>query len=253
MEPLLFSLLLNTAVDGVVEQLLKAGADVNKALTDDGTTPLHVVAEQGFGVMAEMLLKSGADVNKARTDSGTTPLYEAALWGGTDMVKQLLHAGADPNAEKSRGRHRTPLGAASFKGYSRICSLLLEAGANVNRATDDEDVVALTIAVTHGHPEVALVLMEHGASLVYEALSPAMLRDLTKWMAEALKEKDSMMKENNRQMERMVQGIPEWCAQAASSVAAEGGQNDDGTCNAASVPVQPSSVGRKRKAPSTAE
>ena len=241
------------AHEGIVEQLLKAGADVNKTTTDDGATPLYIAAQEGHEGTVEQLLKAGADVNKATTDNGATPLQEAARFGHEAVIKHLLKAGADPNAERSSGRHRTPLGAASFKGYIRICSLLLEAGANVDYATGDGEVPALTIAVTHGHREVALVLIEHGASLVYETLSPAMLRDLTKWMAEALKEKDTVVKENNRQMEQMVQGIPEWCAQAASSVAAEGVKNDDDSCNAASVPVQPSSVGRKRKAPSTAE
>ena len=33
--------------EGVVEQLLKAEADVNKAKTDDGATPLYTAAQEG--------------------------------------------------------------------------------------------------------------------------------------------------------------------------------------------------------------
>ena len=115
-----------------------------------------------------------------------------------------------------------------------IFSLLLEAGANVNGGT--EEVPVLATAVTSGHREVALVLMEHGAASSDETLTRAMLKDLTKWMAEALKENKSLVEEKNRQIEQMVEGIPEWCDQAASCVAAAEVEND-GSCDAASAPL----------------
>ena len=59
--------------------MLKAGANVNQARTDDGTTPLWVAAEQnGHTEIVAELLKAGANVNQARTDDGTTPLWVAA-------------------------------------------------------------------------------------------------------------------------------------------------------------------------------
>ena len=234
--------------EGVVEQLLKAGADVNKATTDDGTPPLYIAAQVGHKGVVEQLLKAGADVNKATTDDGATPLYVAAQDGHEGVVEQLLKAGADPNAERTSGTHRTSLGVASFYGHNSICSLLLEAGANVNGASEEAPV--LLTAVTRGHREVALVLMEHGASSSDGTLTPAMLEDLTKWMAEALKENKNVVEAKNRQIEQMVKGIPEWCAQAASCVAAE--VQNDGSCDA-SAPLHPSCVGRKRKSPSTGE
>ena len=90
--------------------------------------------------------------------------------------------------------------------------------------------------------------MEHGAS--DNTLTQPMLKDLYKWTAEALKENKRAMAEKNKQIEQLVQGIPEWCAQAASSVAAEG--QNDGSGSSAPAPSQPAEVGR-RKAPSTAE
>ena len=233
--------------EGVVEQLLKADANVNKATTDDGTSPLFTAVLNGHGGVVEQLVKAGADVNKVTTDDGTPPLFMAAIFGHEGMVIQLMKAGADPNAERTSGAHRTSLGASS-NGYTRICSLLLEAGANVNGAS--EEVPPLATAVTRYHREVALVLMEHGAPSSDESLTPAMLKDLTKWMAEALKENKRAMEEKDRQIEQMVEGIPEWCAQAASCVAAE--MQNDGSCDAAS-PLQPSCAGGKPKAPSTGE
>ena len=149
------------------------------------------------------------------------------------MVEQLLKAGANPNSEKTRGTHRSPLSIASLEGYSRVCSLLLEAGADVHHANGNEG-AALRTAVTRGHRGVALILVEHGAS--DNSLTHPMMKDLYKWTAEALKEKNRVIDEKNKQMEELVQGIPEWCAQAASSVAAEG-QNDG---SGSSAPAQPS-------------
>ena len=50
--------------------------------------------------------------------------------------------------------------------------------------------------------------MEHGASSSDESLTPAMRKDLTKWMAEALKEKDNMVKEKNSRLSRWCWGFP---------------------------------------------
>ena len=234
--------------EGVVEKLLKSGADVNKAKTNDGTTPLCIAAYGGHKGVVEHLLKAEADVNKAATDCGATPLYIAAHEGHEGVVEQLLKAGADPNTEATLGTHRSPLGIASYNGHSKVCSLLLESGANVNHANGNEG-NALRTAVTRGHREAALVLVEHGAS--DNTLTQPMLKDLYKWTAEALMEKNRAMEEKNKRIEQLVQGIPEWCAQAASSVAAEG-QNDGGI-SSAPAPPQPAGAGKKRKAPSTAE
>ena len=94
----------------------------------------------------------------------------------------------------------------------------------MDHMTDDNESPPLRVAVRRGHREAALVLMEHGASSGNGILTPPMLEKLNKWMAEALTEK-------NRQIEVLVQGIPDWCAQAASSVAAEG-QKDGSSSNA---------------------
>ena len=204
------------------------------------------------------LLKAGADVNKAETVIRTTPLIMAAQNGHEGVVGQLLKAGADPNIEATRHRSdphgitRTPLICAAIKGHSRVCSLLLEAGASMNHAAG-EGGLALRLAVANGHREAALVLMEHGAPSGNGTLTPAMLEDLNKWMLEALKENKRIVAEKSRQMEDIVQGIPEWCAQAASAVAAEGQNDGSSSSSRASAPTQPSCVGRKRKAFSAAD
>ena len=92
--------------------------------------------------------------------------------------------------------------------------------------------------------------MEHGASSSDNTLTKAMLKNLNKWMAEALQENKRAMAETKRQMEETVQGIPEWCAQAASAVLADEGKNDSSGSGSPPAQVQPGGVWRKRKAPS---
>ena len=78
--------------EGVVERLLKARADGNKARTDDGGTPLYAAANTARrheGVV-DQLLKAGADANKASTNYGETPLYLAAEQGHASVVEKLL-------------------------------------------------------------------------------------------------------------------------------------------------------------------
>ena len=222
--------------EGVVERLLKAEADVNKATSVSGATPLYFAAGSGHEGVVEQLLKAGAGVENFLACNRATPLCIAAEEGHEGVVEQLLKAGANPDAETQTRRHfrRTPLSMASSNGHSRVCSLLLEAGAKVNHSPSYGE-HPLMNAVSSGNREVALVLMEHGASTSDRAFTQPLLQELNKWMAEALKE-------NKRQMEQMVQAIPEWCAQAASSVAAEQG-------NGADPPQPDASVGSKRKAP----
>jgi ankyrin repeat protein len=106
----------------VVETLLDGGADVHKAMTTDGSTPLYMAAQRGNLVIVTLLLANGADVNKARTIDGSTPLYVAASLGHTAIVSYLLDHGAD----KSIGgfQNETPLEAAQRNNYVAIIVLL---------------------------------------------------------------------------------------------------------------------------------
>ena len=187
--------------------------------------------------------KVGADVNKATTRSGSTPLYAAAYGGHESVVELRLTAGAEVDKATTYDGS-TALGIASCFGHSKVCSLLLEAGANANHQFGGNVGPPLRVAVKRGRREAALVLMQHGASSGNGILTQAMLmEDLTQWMAEALKEKETrVMEENNRQM---VLGIPEWCAQAASSMAAPG--HNGGISSAPSPPLL-GCVGRKHEA-----
>ena len=96
----------------------------------------------------------------------------------------------------------------------------------MNHAEDNQG-TALTAAVARDCREAALILMEHGASRSSAILTHEKVQELMGWSTEALKEKerameekDMAMKEKDAHMERLVQGIPEWCAQADASAQA---------------------------------
>ena len=123
-----------------VRACLESGVDVDKVLTSDNRTALHVAALNGRAALAKALIEAGADVNKPaspNTVSGNpvhnvTPLYLAADQGHTHVVMELIKAGADLNQATSEGS--TPLYIAAQNGHDGIVALLIQAGADVRKA-----------------------------------------------------------------------------------------------------------------------
>ena len=58
--------------------LLLRGADLRKAKSDNGETPVYAAARQGHVGTLALLLEHDADPNQARTDGGSTPLFIVA-------------------------------------------------------------------------------------------------------------------------------------------------------------------------------
>jgi ankyrin repeat protein len=111
------------------EFLIEHGADVNRALTDTGETPLHAALckanRPAYNLVLRVLLANGADPNRAtkvgvETGSfmrdcrtrGETPLHRAAAFGNAEAVQLLLDAGAVIDARDANGD--TPLSWASW-------------------------------------------------------------------------------------------------------------------------------------------
>jgi GNAT superfamily N-acetyltransferase len=110
------TLLYNAARDNnlaKVEELVDAGADINKATTNIGATPLFIACQQGHINIVKILLSvQSIDVNKARTDNGMTPLYIACAKGHVKVVEMLLSV-PDIDINKARTDNgMTPLYAA---------------------------------------------------------------------------------------------------------------------------------------------
>ena len=93
-----------------------------------GGTPTYWVACYGLEEVVQYLVAAGADLNKAN-DEGGTPLFIASQQGHLPMVQCLVTAGADINQADNEGD--TPLTIALLKGHAEIARVLEEAGATL--------------------------------------------------------------------------------------------------------------------------
>jgi ankyrin repeat protein len=121
-------------------------------------------AKSGDSDRVKELLKNGADPNQA--DSlGVTPLYVEVKKARPDiqLVKLLLGAGAGPNQADSLGQ--TPLHWAVVKGYTEICKLLLENGADPNIAETEYGYTPLHLAVMYAFIDIVKMLIAKGANV----------------------------------------------------------------------------------------
>lgn len=131
---------------GMVDLLLKHGADVNKpkpvvhsqggpVILPPGSsndtrkeqiTPLVIAAGRGNASMVKTLLAAGAKVN-VENDAYPVPLHDAISSGSEACVKLLIEAKADVNTRV--GPYESPLSLAAKMGSDAIVMLLLDAGA----------------------------------------------------------------------------------------------------------------------------
>jgi ankyrin repeat protein len=71
----------------------------------------------------EKLIAAGADVDKAKTTTGCTPLFIAPQNGHTAVVSKLLQHGADKSI---RGfNNETPLEVAQRNNHAAVVALLV--------------------------------------------------------------------------------------------------------------------------------
>ena len=148
---------------GIVEALLKAGADVNRVckltwrgssvqLTtyDSEVPPLAVATDNVQLDIIKLLLAHKADPNGKRVDG--SPLIFSAV-NNAEIMKAFLDAGAKPNVNVGLN---TPLNVSRAP---KVISLLLAAGA------DPEVNLPLIVSVEGDHLQVAEALLKGGANV----------------------------------------------------------------------------------------
>lgn len=157
--------ILRAARDGdlaVVESLL--AADAGNAAVADGrrNTALHFAAEGGHGEIAHRLLAAGADL-EARDVDGDTALHWAAASDRPEMIELLLDAGAEIDA-RNRVSH-TPIHYAAVRNHVEGVKVLALRGADLE-ATGDWGRTPLVLMTREvGNPELAALLLDHGADI----------------------------------------------------------------------------------------
>ncbi|XP_016527520.1 ankyrin repeat and SOCS box protein 2b isoform X1 [Poecilia formosa] len=195
----------------ICEVLIRAGATINPANTYS-ITPLTVAAQRGLKRALCYLTERGADVNMQTCD-GVTALHEASRNGHQEVVALLLSKNADANISDNSGL--LPLHVAAQSGHHEIVSLLVSAtsraklrhswisplhlaaqhdrhaaaaallktGADVNAILAhshsvqyaDRRATALYFAVAHRSKRTAEVLVNAGANLSLDPVSPLLM------------------------------------------------------------------------------
>lgn len=153
-------------------QLLKAHADIN-ARNKKGFTALALASRKGDLGIVQLLLRAGAEVNTADSESGITPLESAVMGGHVEIAKALLDAGANVNARDTY-RGRTPLhwvvrmtegsvkkiaAQIPVKKSMQLLELLLARGAD-RTLVDNEGKTALQWAKFMKHNQLVQILSQ---------------------------------------------------------------------------------------------
>ncbi len=139
-------------------RVLRKGGAINNAVSLNGSTALFMAALENDLPKVEELIAAGANVNKANRE-GNTPLYIACEGGYKEIVEKLLSVpGIDVN--KAERRNFTPLNIACGYGYKEIVEMLLAVPEiDVNRTSID-GTSSLKHACVSNFPEIAKLLVE---------------------------------------------------------------------------------------------
>ncbi|WP_342617536.1 ankyrin repeat domain-containing protein [Rhodoferax sp. GW822-FHT02A01] len=137
---------------------LNAGAHVN-AVTEWGSTPVQLAAQQGQGDVVRHLLRAGA-VADGR-GGAMSPLAAAALGGHAEVVKLLISKGAQVDGNTDTGE--SPLMQAVRLNRVDAAAALLEAGARLQARSRQGDSLCM-VAINENYPAMLALLLRHGAS-----------------------------------------------------------------------------------------
>lgn len=151
-----------------------------------GCCALHIAAEKNYTEVVEELLKAGVDVNIRSGKQQLTPLISAACCGSMGAVELLVKEGADIDAQSSTGN--TALMLAIDRGKIAVAHKLIEMGANLE-IRGQKGWTALHNAASGGetgYKDIAKALLDTGASV--DALSETMLTPLHEAAGKSLHE-----------------------------------------------------------------
>lgn len=142
---------------GVFQILLRNRATNLNSRTHDGTTPLILAARLAIEGMVEDLITADADINAA-DNSGKTALHWAAAVNNVDAVNILLmhHANRDAQDDKEE----TPLFLAAREGGYEACKALLDNYSN-REITDHMDRTPRDVAAARQHHDIVRLMDEH--------------------------------------------------------------------------------------------
>ena len=141
----------------VIDQLLAAGADINR-VDEDGYTVLSCTPLHGNHEVARKLLACGADIAAA----GARALRDAVSGEDDELLDLFIAAGSAVDTQYA-DEQLTPLILAAHEGYFYGIKTLLDHGANIEAITVDGETPLLNAVRKQRYDCVAL-LLERGAN-----------------------------------------------------------------------------------------
>ncbi len=129
----------------IIEELLKAGADVNKK-DDRGNTTLLLALQRNDVEILSLLLQYNIDL-KGKAANGENMLFYAYKHNAPyEILSAIISAGIDVNEPDAEGR--LLLITALENGDEKLVEHLLKAGADVNK-TDSKGISAIVYVLHH--------------------------------------------------------------------------------------------------------
>jgi ankyrin repeat protein len=136
------------------------------------------LARSGHTRRLQPLLESEVDINFLHRKTGMTPLMTAAHAGCIAVVELQLRYNADPNLRADD--NASALHWASRNGNLEVVNMLVAAGADLNarRQTerDGDGAAPIHMALGESHDDVAIALVEAGASVDIEYIGRTVLQ-----------------------------------------------------------------------------
>ncbi|XP_056409413.1 ankyrin repeat and SOCS box protein 10 [Hyla sarda] len=128
---------------------------------EEFTCPLYVTASRGYSDCLQLLLRKGANVDFA--PGGESALHGACESGHEECVRLLLRHGANPNIPSQDGTY--PLHYCKTTQSYLCAKQLLQYGAHVNMASEEEEQTPLHVAARHGLVDHVDLYLRHGAAV----------------------------------------------------------------------------------------
>ncbi|KAL4211029.1 ankyrin repeat-containing domain protein [Rhizopus microsporus] len=141
--------------------LLLQQVDVNKVNGPHNELALHAACAKGHLDSAELLIENGSLVN-AKDSLGHTPLTNAVFSGSEECIQLLLEHDADVSVVDEQGN--SLLHHAASNNVTKAVPLFISKHVPID-AHNQRGLSPLALAISFGHSDVAIALIDGGANV----------------------------------------------------------------------------------------
>ncbi len=146
----------------IVKALLDKQVAVDAVDPEYHQTPLMLAARAGHAPIVSLLIEHGARVD-TQTRTGNTPKFRPPSSNSGSKGAGIVRGGWPERGERDpTPGAKTPLLYATREGHENVAKILLDAGAQIEKA-DADGVTPLLMSVLNGHISLAQMLIARGA------------------------------------------------------------------------------------------